>query len=391
MLARTALWIAVAALVAPGTAGAASGDTDAFGYTARSSTDGGSPYSYTSVTSGTYRALLDEDFRTVQLPFPFTFYGTSHGSVDIHSNGALTFGASGFLPWDRECGGLLSLSPRIWVWYDDLDPTDIPLVTPLPGVYSSVVGEAPDRVFVVEWFQIPLYEVADPLSFEVKLFETDGRVELHFADTQTSDGSRNGGATAAVGISNADSDPLLFSCDQAVLSAGFAVTFYPPCDDVDGDGFCPGPAPDPEDRDCDDTDRHVHPGAEERCNAIDDDCDGDVPDDERDGDGDDEAPCAGDCDDEEATVHSGAEEVCNEVDDDCDGEADEDLDCDPVDDDDAADDDTTDDDDAAGGIPYGCLVRCSGAGPVAPPGALAALAVILWTGRRRRDRADPVP
>jgi hypothetical protein len=39
-------------------------------------------------------------------------------------------------------------------------------------------------------------------------------------------------------------------------------------DDADGDGYRP------EDGDCDDTDPAVHPGAEEICNAIDDDCDG---------------------------------------------------------------------------------------------------------------------
>lgn len=120
------------------------------------------------------------------------------------------------------------------------------------------------------------------------------------------------------------------------------------CVDVDGDGYgraeydlsgcVDGTA------DCDDGDGDVHPGATERCNGRDDDCDGLPGEDETDGDGDgaricdgdcddgDEAlnledadgdgidTCAGDCDDEDGDVHPGADEICDDLlDNDCDG------------------------------------------------------------------------
>ena len=97
--------------------------------------------------------------------------------------------------------------------------------------------------------------------------------------------------------------------------------------------------------DCDDTKASVHPGANELCNGIDDDCDGQV--DEgvkstfyRDADGDGYGTaattiqaCAApsgyvsnntDCNDANAGVYPGAIEVCNNnIDDDCDGQIDE--------------------------------------------------------------------
>jgi hypothetical protein len=111
--------------------------------------------------------------------------------------------------------------------------------------------------------------------------------------------------------------------------------------DADGDGVVSaafGGA------DCDDADPSIFPGATERCDGVDEDCDGDAnegedaaswfPDDDGDGYGDPTATAqvacdappdsvldASDCDDSDPAVHPGATEVCNDgeaVDEDCD-------------------------------------------------------------------------
>ena len=113
-------------------------------------------------------------------------------------------------------------------------------------------------------------------------------------------------------------------------------------EDRDGDGLAA------EEGDCDDSNPAIFPGADEHCNALDDDCDGEVDEDDAvdastwyaDGDGDghgdpgvEEVACyqpegfvseAGDCDDGEPLAWTGAEEVCDEVDNDCDGTVDSD-------------------------------------------------------------------
>lgn len=106
--------------------------------------------------------------------------------------------------------------------------------------------------------------------------------------------------------------------------------------DADQDGYVLGP-------DCDDADSAVSPAAEERCDGVDNDCDGRTDEDavdaaswyvdaDQDGFGDpataasdceqpeDAVATAGDCDDADATVWPGAAEVCGDgVVNDCDG------------------------------------------------------------------------
>ena len=87
--------------------------------------------------------------------------------------------------------------------------------------------------------------------------------------------------------------------------------------DSDGDGFCSGPGGD----DCDDTNYHVYPGADQRCDGLNNDCDDPLwpalPPDEADTDSDSHALCEGDCDDLDAARYPGATESCDTIDNDC--------------------------------------------------------------------------
>jgi hypothetical protein len=157
-------------------------------------------------------------------------------------------------------------------------------------------------------------------------------------DCDDSDPTINGPQTEI--LDGSDND-----CDGEIDEEVQRILWYP---DIDGDGFGDADANDTltSDRplpnrsilpfDCDDADPSRGPHAEERCNAVDDDCNPattfmlDVNDSEDDdGDGWPDANCRGivarraDCDDTDGSTYPGAPERCDGHDNDCDGVVDE--------------------------------------------------------------------
>src|SRR5207248_7858086 len=94
------------------------------------------------------------------------------------------------------------------------------------GVFSSVSGTAPNRIFNLEW-RANYYNTNTALGFEVRLYETpvNGRFDIIYGTLP------NGGISATVGVQK-DTGSLFtqYECNTGGLSAGQMLTFtLPPC------------------------------------------------------------------------------------------------------------------------------------------------------------------
>ncbi len=120
----------------------------------------------------------DDVVTSVNLPFAFSLYGTPYNSANISSNGNLQFTTQSTL-YTNTCLPAVVLGPSIIPFWEDLNTSSTGSCTPGPcGVYTSISGSQPNRIFNIEWrayyfpsgccanFEIRLYEAA-PSHFDV--------------------------------------------------------------------------------------------------------------------------------------------------------------------------------------------------------------------------------
>ncbi len=147
--------------------------------------------------SGAFTSLnLTNDALSAPLPlgFSFDFYGTNYNQAYVSSNGFLTFSNDG----NNGCceGGLLPnvANPNnlIAFAWNDLNPA-------LGGTIGyTTIGSAPNRVFVLDFTNIQHTSGGNPVTVQLKLFETSNLVEVH--STQNA----SNGAAMTMGLENAN-------------------------------------------------------------------------------------------------------------------------------------------------------------------------------------------
>jgi hypothetical protein len=147
------------------------------------------------ITQGTDRIVpgntnigsdCDECDTFISLPFNFQLYGTTYTGVNVSSNGRLDFVNA------NEPGGFITAclpSPPNYftglpydntifpLWQDQLTSADAPGCASFPGgtcgVFTSVTGSAPNRIFNIEWRTVLYTDDTAPQNFEVRLYEND--------------------------------------------------------------------------------------------------------------------------------------------------------------------------------------------------------------------------
>jgi len=193
---------------------------DEYGYTCES----GAGFSYIDATNDT---LLYEDdgVTSLDLPFPFVFYGTTYTEVHVSSNGNVQFGNAN--PWfSNQCmerGPVPLMGDMIAPYWDDLD------LRAFGFLEYETVGTAPERIFVIEWDEVPRFgdDSDDPVTFELQLFEKSNDILFLYQRVSTVGGYN--GSSATIGLqSEAQGLALQYGCQLPVVADASGVFFAGP-------------------------------------------------------------------------------------------------------------------------------------------------------------------
>ena len=142
----------------------------------------------------------DDTVTTIALPFPFTLYDQSFTSINLSSNGNAQFTTTDTtftnlcLPW-------LTHNYTIYPYWDDLY-----LVNSGFGIFTSISGTAPNRIFNIEW-RAQYFPGSGSANFELRLYEGQTRFDIIYG-TLT-----NGNTSATAGVQKNDTVFTQYFCN----------------------------------------------------------------------------------------------------------------------------------------------------------------------------------
>ncbi|RLB48583.1 MAG: hypothetical protein DRJ42_22885 [Deltaproteobacteria bacterium] len=200
------------------------GSTDTFGYFGCTipMTPATLPCPDISAT-GTIASLSDDSNISASIGFSFEFYGTTYTTLDVQSNGGVSF-TPGYMTLGNSCLPTSSgRPPQILTWWDDLNPA-----TSGGSVRYQTLGSAPNRQFVVRWDTAAFGGSVRGL-FTMVLEETTNDIQVCYYDTNLGNPStEDRGIGATIGIDQGPADALQFSCNTASLSDGLLIQYIHP-------------------------------------------------------------------------------------------------------------------------------------------------------------------
>ncbi len=206
---------------------------DGYGYVALDSrVNSGVRYAWEDVAgSQTQLPMTDDGAATLPLPFPFSLYGSQAQALRVSNNGAVLVTAA---PVGVSFQNIsLSATEQTYLlapFWDDFDSS-------AGWVAYDVLGTAPNRRLVIEWFRRPHYYKTGQATFEMILYEATGNIKFQYQDVLFEDYKLDKGNSATVGIRGYGPFFNEFSYNTPVLSDGMALCYQkagsPPCDPPD--------------------------------------------------------------------------------------------------------------------------------------------------------------
>jgi hypothetical protein len=144
----------------------------------------------------------DDTVTTIALPFPYTVYGTTFTSVNLSSNGNAQFLTTD-AAFTNQCLPWTTHNYTILPYWDDLY-----LVNSGFGIFTSVSGTAPNRIFNIEW-RAQYFPGSGSANFELRLYEGQSRFDVIYGTVS------NGNTSATAGVQRDDTTFVQYFCNGA--------------------------------------------------------------------------------------------------------------------------------------------------------------------------------
>jgi hypothetical protein len=189
----------------------------------------------------------DNQVTNVPLPFSYTLYDQTFNSINVSSNGNAQFVTTDTafanvcpLPWT-------SHNDTIFLYWDDQRTDANTGCSAFPGgtcgVFTSVSGTAPNRIFNIEWRTVYFAAPTTTANYELRLYE-GGRPRFDVIYGTVSNG--NTSATAGVQRDNASVTQYFCNGSGGAATGGQSYIYVPrPCPTPTPPRLSPPPRPRP--------------------------------------------------------------------------------------------------------------------------------------------------
>ncbi|HEY2800554.1 MAG TPA: dockerin type I domain-containing protein [Chthoniobacterales bacterium] len=166
---------------------------------------------------------IDDGVTTITLPFGYNLYGTNYTTINLSSNGNAQFTTSD-TAYSNVCLPWASHNSTILPYWDDLKTDANPGCSAYPGgtcgIYTSVSGTAPNRIFNIEWRAVYFSNTSQRANHELRLYEGQSRFDVIYGTVDQA----NSSATAGVQRDDSTFDQYFCSGSGGAATGGQSYT-----------------------------------------------------------------------------------------------------------------------------------------------------------------------
>jgi hypothetical protein len=177
---------------------------------------------------------IDDGTTPITLPFSFTLYDQTFTAANVDSNGTFQF-VSPVSIFTNTCLPDTTRTYLIFPYWDDQRTDANSGCAAFPGgtcgIFTSVSGTAPNRIFNIEWRTVYFAAPTTTANYEVRLYEGQSRYDVIYGTVA----SGNSSATAGVQRDNTFLTQYFCNGSGGAATGGQSYVYFPPP--------CPTPTP----------------------------------------------------------------------------------------------------------------------------------------------------